>query len=246
MDHFKTLIATSESDTDSIKLTLIHDHDFYISSILIKHLCSKNFTESSKSKSEHIITHMKALVESCVKIHKKRTKRLFKSVKNDETDQKVHKLKTSTFHIDFLKSYIYNTEKLNSLYGFEIDSVKLIQQLFKIYLNYDNNLKPIDGEEENADVVFLKRTFVFCLNSFTLENFKLILADIDSEFTDVYDSLNDNKILVKLSNMIKYISCDIDLNDKLKEEFSIYIQKVILAIIKFTSLKFFIYYYFKY
>jgi hypothetical protein len=205
----KYFINLSNNDNENYKnvIELCNEkYNFSIFTILIRRFCSKTI---DKVLNKELTEYFQALFNTSCKIHKKLIKKF--SSNSYLADS----------HIDFLKFYSINAQKLFE-FGIELKNVKFCQSLFAYILSLDENFV-----KNNKDYYLkLNKTFTICLNSMDIESFKDILKLFDDSAMQ-YDSFKDcKKNLLKVMRILKILSCDTDLAESLKDEFTVYIQKV--------------------
>lgn len=214
IDYFINLSMDRDSQT-------YENHSFYICSILMRHICSTNFKNLDNKKvlnNEKKMEYFKLMLEFCLKKHKKYVKKVKKL---DDY------ILLSSFYIEFLRSYILNSYKLVSYHNFDVNPVKLCKQLLSLYLNFDGKIIKLDltNETENKNT-YLVKSIVSSINTLNVEEFKEILKSFESEINENFHSLIENKVLLKISELIRYACNELELNATLKPDFSEFLQKV--------------------
>jgi hypothetical protein len=177
-----------------------------------------------------------------MKIHKE----ILKNISSSSNE----KIKINTFHIDFIKTCIYYYSSLVTNYELKIKPCKLCKQLVDILMNLNSNFEfevnyynqfklnkitdetestEQDNENETNNVEKLK---VVLIKTISLSTRKLETDDFVSfleYFESIINSSNLNS-LTRLVEFIRYISCEIELNDDLKSKLSEFIQKLLIQL----------------
>lgn len=190
----------------------IENGNFYICSILVKHPDLFCKDETSKS-------YIESLINSCLKADKKNIKAIRKCT---DTDNKVS---LTPFYVEFLKTMVQNASK--SLTQPEIESLKICKHILALYFNQQKLSLSMEHNEPLDH--YLLRIVSTSMNSLKSEEFKEILEHVDSMLINSFDynSANIGELL-KVTKLLKYLCCDIELADQLKPDFSIYIQKFLV------------------
>ncbi|CAF0779004.1 unnamed protein product [Brachionus calyciflorus] len=203
-----------------LKLDFLKENEtFYVCSILIKNISSPRFKkDNSKDKK---LDYFKALYERCLKYNKK----FMKELKNLRPENSV--LEMSSFYVEFVHVLILHSRKLISYHQMDVDRVEFAKLLFNLYLKYDN--KQLKLTILNADEIVentLIKIFVQSINSFDTDDFKRILSFLETEIQE--NLTNNNQILLKISEFLRFASNDLELNDQLKQDFGEYLQKFLI------------------
>lgn len=164
MKHF---INLNENETHLTSNNDDMNYNFLICSTLIKRYCSKNF---DKLQNINLNEYFEKLFQTTFKIHKKIMKKVSLNGDNEQLNQIL-----SDRHIEFLKLYSINLSKLTN-YNFEIKNLKICLNLLKYILNV-NDVSPLHSNNEYY--LKLVKTFLICINSIDIENFKVILNKFD-------------------------------------------------------------------
>ncbi len=220
----------------------IQNHNFYLCSNLIRHLIATN------AKEEQLVKYFNILLKYCLKNHKNKMKMIKKlneekmivDEENDETRQ--NKITINLFYISFLKTYLFNSTKLTELIEDDskiVDKFKIFKDLFTIYLNYNDEQFIFDKNQSTSlqqqDYIthtsneYLLNVLVQSIDSLTVDDFKKSIEIFECELNDCFSN-GDIKIknLIRLTNLFKFVCSDFDLNDKFKEDYSVFIQKVFI------------------
>jgi hypothetical protein len=254
INYFITTMSNDTDNDEHASTSEIRQHSFYICSILIRQMCSSSSSSlSSKQSAPATATqtaYLTKLLDSCLKLHKKIIKHVSKT--GDKP------LRISSFYIDFVKSYVINSVKLSSLVAAtsQADPAKLCKDMIKVFarLNkhqansieidfsfvhqkgYDEadamDVELDEGDELNKFDVsnnYLLRMLVTSFNTLNLDQFKLILEFMGSELTESATHHNYTTFL-KMTELIKVASCDFELNESLKEEFFVFMQKFLVQL----------------
>ncbi len=234
-----------DAENDEASSSIMH-HNFYICSILMRNICSKSFKKSENEAKK--LKYFKLLLDSCLKYHKKN----IKTIKN-----KPKTLKISSHYIDFLKSFIMNSNQLklqifnseeNSV---EIDAGKYVKDLIRIFvkfrqnssqieIDFTNNTNSLSIQNELESEInqnkfifannYLLRVIGYSINSLSIEQFKGLLIHIQNEIVESH-SQGDYVLFMKQVELIKHFSCDVELSETtLKESFFEFMQKFLVQI----------------
>ena len=246
IDYF---IDLNNSFANEERKNSLENHNFCICSILMRRICSSqgfNAENEAQDQSEQI-NYFNLLLNFCLKHHKSKVKEI-KANSNG-------KITLSSFHVDFLKALIFYSSKLNGKYDMKIDCVKYCEAFFSIYINFDlstfdfdlNYLSKfkLDNNEEEEELnesglanqkeilAYLTRGLCVSINTLNVEQFKLALDSFESRMFENMkknDSQSNNNFLINLAHLVKYLSSDFELDEKLKPEFSVFIQKFLVQI----------------
>jgi hypothetical protein len=226
------------NDLASENKELLAKHNFYICSILIKRACSSNLAQKN---TEGQLSYFKLLFKHCMKIHKEKMKNLKNSL---------DKFMLTSFHIDFIKTCVYYSTCLIEKHELKLKPLKLCKQIielltslndnFKFETNYYNQLKldkisdlnePREEEDEYqlGDTEKLKlsliRTVSLAARKLNINDFGLLLDHLELVLTSD-ESLGSTQNLIRFAELIRYMCCEIELNEDLKANLSVFIQKV--------------------
>ena len=246
IDYFIELNSSFESEERKDSL---ENHNFYICSILMRRICSSqgfktNENEAIEDQNEHV-NYFNLLLNFCLKNHKLKVKELKKF--SLETCPK--KIKLSSFHMDFLKAFIFYSRQLNEKYDMKIDSVKYCEQFFNFYVNLDQNVfefdldytntfkldskddaeRQLESKDQNEILAYMTRAICVSINILNTDQFKQALDSFEVKTFEHLKS-NNKSCLIKFAQLVKYLCSDFELDDKLKPEFSAFVQKFLVQI----------------
>lgn len=238
---FNTILSYFIQTNDSpVNVDLQEKHNFYICSILVRRVCSLNLAKQS---TQEQLDYFKQIFKFSMKIHKDKMKRI---------ESAESKIKISAFHLDFLKTCVYYAAPLNKSFELKIKPVKLCKNLldllvranesYEFEINYYNQFKlnklsdeDLNEDENASDLNSFEKLKYDIIRSLSLSARKLSTEDF-GELLDYLESVGimnssttlDESIqtLIRLTQFIRYISCEIELNDNLKAKLSEFIQKV--------------------
>lgn len=238
-------IKTNDSTTENSELQ--EKHNFYICSILIRRVCSPNLT---KLNTEEQLEYFKLLFKYSMKYHKDKMKKI---------ENLYEKIIINTFHIDFIKICVYYSASLIEKHDLKLKPVKLCKQLvdlltnlndkFEFEVNYYNQFKlnkitdsnEVDlNEDEENSLGSVERLKIVLIKTLGLSARKLDIDDFVSllEYLETVASVGSTQTLIRLTEFIRFISCEIELNDELKAKLSEFIQKLLIQLQPFyISLK---------
>ncbi len=165
------------------------------------------------------------------------------------------KIKINTFHIDFIKTCIYYYSSLVSNYELKIKPCKLCKQLVDILMNLNNNFEfevnyynqfklnkitdetestEQDNENETNNVEKLKialiKTISLSARKLETDDFVSFLEYFESIINNDHNNGSNVNSLIRQVEFIRYISCEIELNDDLKAKLSEFIQKLLIQL----------------
>ena len=225
----------------------LENHNFYICSILMRRVCSsQGFSVTEVDAQTDHINYFNLLLNICLKNHKSKMKELKKGAS---------KIRLSSFHVDFIKTLIFYAAKLNEKYDMKIDSVKYCGHFFTLYIHFSKsvfefefdylNKFSLDNESsgdqiqaltqanENEMLAYMTRSICVSINTLSLEQFKSALESFEKKMLEhlrVDGDVRSKNCLLKLAQLVKYMCSEFELDDKLKPEFSTFIQKFLVQI----------------
>ena len=243
IDYFIRLNDSFESEE---RKSSIENHNYCICTILMRRICSSQgfrttsedeAASTSEDQNEHV-NYFNLLLNYCLKHHKLKVKELKKV-----TAEKCSKIKISSFHMDFLKAFIFYSPQLNEKYAMKIDAVKYSEHFFMFYINLDQNVFDFDldylntfklndkekGNDPNEMLAYMTRAICVSINILNPDQFKETLEIFETKtFEHLKSSLKN--CLIKLAQLVKYLCSDFELDNKLKPVFSEFIQKFLVQI----------------
>lgn len=167
------------------------------------------------------------------------------------------KIMLNTFHFDFIKSCVYFSTILVTNFDLKLKSLKLCKNLLDILvklneayefeLNYYNQFKlnKLSDEEVHEDDSEINlnnfeklkyasiRTLGLSLRKLSLEDFSALLDYVETVGSNECRSA---QTLIRITQFIRYISCEIEFSDEFKAKLSEFIQKVNFFISSFLIL----------
>jgi hypothetical protein len=235
-----TTSSETENENEATSDSEIKQHSFYICSILMRQMCSAATSTPSKTQ----LVYLEQLLDTCLKFHKK----IMKHVKKNKDKAR----KISSFYVDFVKSYVFNSVKLNNLVSTQADPVKFCKDMIKLFSRFDKQANSLEldfsfvhqrnYEADTMDVEFddsankfdhsnnyMLKTLANMFNSLNIYQFKQILEYIGSELTESAAE-NDYNRLIKMTEIIEAISCNLELHDSLKEDLFVFMQKFLIQL----------------
>jgi hypothetical protein len=224
------------TDNDDQQLEKNESFNFYICSILSRHICSSGF-KTSPINNTKTLDFFRLLLDECSRRDRKYSRRIQKGL--------LKRIHVSTFYVEFLKSSINHAKRLNSALGVDIDPTETFKSMFALFINCDNSslefelssdyllLATTDQHQASSNKSgavhdFLIKSLAFSVNSFTGEQFKSILDYFNAEIKEKLNSsdADSSQLVYKLAKFFRYLCCEIEIEHELKEEYLIFIQKV--------------------
>lgn len=124
----------------------------------MRHFCSK------QASNEDIHNATELIFNNSYKLHKKLIKDADKQLQDS--------------HIDFIKTYFFNSVQLEKFNFKSINKHKLCLHLFEFIVNFK-----FENEDNSESSYYskLNKAFASCANSLDVENFKTILSKLDKK-----------------------------------------------------------------
>lgn len=224
IDKFIKHFMTSNNDlSESVKFSLC--------STLIRYVC----TAENKLANDEIAAYFRVLFKE----NQSRDKKFRKQMK------KSSEARLTNSHVDFLRSTMFYSCHLKTILDDETDepfdvAFKSIFSLYLILDGHENNVhfdfnscystaRNVSDAEEPND--YLIKSLTQALNSLSAEQFKRTLTNLEEKVNKELSNLDSSSsciVICKLLRLFKTLSSDFELNTELKEDFSNFLQKVVL------------------
>ncbi len=217
-------------------------HLFYICQILMRRVCSD--VTSINQDNVKQFEYFQVLLKACMKTHKDKMKSVGNNVM--EVDGECGTFKVSSFHVDFIRAFIYYSRILASKYGsLKVKPIKmckcLISLLYDLNENYEFDVNYLDrlalnnkwnlnesaNNLESLKYVLIKSLAV-SMSSLSVEENKFLLEYFEEQVDNDSNKYVEN--LMKLVEFVSYVVCEIDLNEELKTVFSEFVQKLLIQL----------------
>ena len=231
--HLTNSMEKSAEESGAHLVEFKETHLFYICLILMRRACSSINTINQENIEQ--FEYFKYLFDSCLRTHKDKMKALKAFGESSRTNFQIN-----SFHVDFIKSCVYHAASLVSKHEkLKVKPVKMCKHLIELLLavneqfefdvNYFSKLALDTAAEHNLKSLkyILIKSLALSLNSMSAVENSGLLGHFEAQLkgrvgADYMQSLN------RLVEFVAFASCDMELNEQLKNIFSEFIQKVII------------------
>ncbi len=217
-------------------------HLFYICQILMRRICSD--VTSINQDNVKQFDYFQTLLKACLRTHKDK----MKSVGNKamEVDGECSTFKVSSFHVEFIRAFVYYSRTLASKYeSLKVKPIKmckcLISLLYDLNDNYEfdvnyldrlalNNKWDLNESANNFESLkyILIKSLAVSMSSLSADENKYLLEYLEEQVTNGSYEYVEN--LTRMVEFVSYVVCEIDLNEELKTVFSEFVQKLLVQL----------------
>lgn len=196
-------------------------------SIFIRYCCLLANNNSIDDDHKELLTK---LLQKCHTIDKQYKEKL----KNHNSNFQVQ-----CSYVEYLKSSMLFANQLKSLINIESNIFETsFKRILDVYLHNNKVLDIIlypfaEKQEYNDEIVrnYLIKSLTYAINSLNINEFKCVLNILDKRLANISLSSSLDLTFLKLIKILRNLSCEFELKNELREEFSYFIQKVIKNLI---------------